>query len=226
MSDQPSPATAAPPAAEACARGILFVISSPSGGGKGTLIRRILPDVPRLGYSISWTTRTPRIGEQDGVHYFFVTPAEFETARERGEFLEWAVVHGHYYGTSRTVVARELAAGRDVILEVDVQGATAVRQLSLKAVSIFILPPSYEILRARLIARKSESLAALALRLHNARVEIEHYRDFDYVVLNDEVERAAAQLASIVYASRAARARQVGTAQRVLSTFPEAITPG
>lgn len=220
MSDRPAAATTSLPIADACARGILFVISSPSGGGKGTLIRRILPDVPRLGYSISWTTRTPRAGEQDGVHYFFVTPAEFTAARERGEFLEWAVVHGHYYGTSRTVVERELAAGHDVILEIDVQGAAAVRQLTLDAVSIFILPPSYEILRARLVARKSESLAALALRLHNARVEIEHYREFDYVVLNDEVERAAAQLAAIVYAARAARARQGATAQSVLNTFP------
>lgn len=220
MSEQPSAATTAQPVGAPGERGILFVISSPSGGGKGTLIRRILPDVPRLGYSVSWTTRTPRAGEQEGVHYFFVTPAEFEAARERNEFIEWAVVHGHYYGTSRTVVERELAAGRDVILEIDVQGATAVRQLSLEAVSIFILPPSYELLRLRLIARKSESLEALALRLRNARAEIEQYREFDYVVLNDEVERAAAQLAAIVYAARAERRRQEATAQRVLATFP------
>lgn len=220
MSEQPPPATTAPPAVEASERGILFVISSPSGGGKGTLIRRILPDVPRLGYSVSWTTRNPRAGEQEGVHYFFVTPETFAAARERNEFIEWAVVHNHYYGTSSTVVARELAAGRDVILEIDVQGAAAVRQLSLDAVSIFILPPSYELLRLRLIARKSESLDALALRLHNARAEIEHYREFDYVILNDEVERAAAQLAAIVYAARAERGRQEVTAQRVLHTFP------
>ncbi len=220
MSDEPSAATIAPQAVASGERGILFVISSPSGGGKGTLIRRILPDVPRLGYSVSWTTRAPRAGEQEGVHYFFVTPAAFDAARARNEFIEWAVVHGHYYGTSRPVVERELAAGHDVILEIDVQGATAVRQLAFAAVNIFILPPSYELLRLRLIARKSESRDALALRLRNARAEIEQYRKFDYVVLNDEVERAAAQLAAIVYAARAERRRQETTAQRVLATFP------
>ncbi|MCA1616573.1 MAG: guanylate kinase, partial [Acidobacteria bacterium] len=103
------------------ARGILFVISSPSGGGKGTLIRRIRQRVPRLGYSVSWTTRPARASEQEGVHYNFVTPAVFEAARERGEFLEWAVVHENFYGTSRTNVERELRAGRDVVLEIDVQ---------------------------------------------------------------------------------------------------------
>ncbi|HEX8070966.1 MAG TPA: guanylate kinase [Pyrinomonadaceae bacterium] len=203
------------------ARGILFVVSSPSGGGKGTLIRRILPEVPGLGYSVSWTTRPARTGEAHGVHYFFVTPAEFLAARARGEFIEWAVVHGNYYATSRPVVEAELAAGRDVILELDVQGAAAVRALALEAVSVFILPPSFEVLRVRLIARKSESLDDLAIRLRNARAEVEHYREFDYVVLNDEVERAAAQLAAIIYAARAERAHQEALARRVLDTFPD-----
>ena len=202
-------------------RGILFVISSPSGGGKGTLIRRILPTIPRLGYSVSWTTRQPRAGEQHGIHYCFVTPEEFTAARARGEFLECATVHGHDYGTSRTTVEAELAAGRDVLLEIDVQGAAAVRALGLDAVSVFIMPPSYEVLRVRLIARKSESLEALALRLRNARAEIMHYREFDYVVLNDEVERAAAQLAAIVYAARAECRRQEVLARRVLASFAE-----
>ena len=208
-------------AAEAGARGILFVISSPSGGGKGTLIRRILPAVPRLGYSVSWTTRAPRAGEQHGVHYFFVTPEEFAAAREAGEFLEWASVHGHFYGTSRAVVEAELARGRDVLLEIDVQGAAAVRALPIDAVSIFILPPSYAELRRRLLARRSENLDDLALRLRNAHEEIKHYREFDYVVLNDEVERAAAQLAAIVHAARAERRRQEALAQRVLASFDE-----
>lgn len=203
------------------ARGILFVISSPSGGGKGTLIRRILPIVPRLGYSVSWTTRAPRLGEVSGRDYQFVSQVEFDAARERGEFLEWALVHGHFYGTSRSAVERELIAGRDVILEIDVQGAASVREATNEAVSIFILPPSFEVLRLRLIARKSESLEDLAIRLRNARVEMEHYRDFDYLVLNDDVERAATQLASIVYAERARRPRQEGLAERVLSSFPK-----
>ena len=226
MSDEPAEARATAPGETAGGRGILFVISSPSGGGKGTLIRRVLPTVPRLGYSVSWTTRTPRAGEQHGVHYFFVTPEEFAAAREAGEFLEWACVHGHYYGTSRRVVEAELARGRDVLLEIDVQGAAAVRALPIDQVSIFILPPSYEELRRRLIARRSENLDDLALRLRNAREEIRHYREFDYVVLNDEVARAAAQLAAIVHAARAERRRQEPLAQRVLASFdePEAIS--
>jgi len=201
-------------------RGILFVISSPSGGGKGTLIRRILTHMPRLGYSVSWTTRAPRQGEVNGREYHFVTLEDFMAARDRGEFLEWASVHGNFYGTSLKVVERELSVGRDIVLEIDVQGATAVRRIGIEAVSVFILPPSFEILRRRLTGRQSENSDSLALRLQNSRGEVEHYREFDYVVLNDDVDRAATQLASIVYAERARRVRQVRLAERVLATFP------
>lgn len=203
-------------------RGILFVISSPSGGGKGTLIRRVLPLVPRLGYSVSWTTRQPRPAEQDGIHYRFVTPETFADARGRGEFLEWAIVHGNFYGTSRRTVEQELAAGRDIILEIDVQGAASVKEAQLDAVSIFIIPPSFEILRARLLARRTETAEALALRLNNSRVEIEQYHEFDYVLLNDDLERAATQLVAIMSAERARRERQEPLAQRVIETFPTA----
>lgn len=206
--------------AQEAARGILFVISSPSGGGKGTLIRRILTHVPRLGYSVSWTTRAPRQAEANGRDYHFVTTEEFQAARERGEFLEWAIVHGNFYGTSLKVVERELAAGRDIVLEIDVQGASTVRRAGIEAVSIFILPPSFEILRRRLTGRQSENSQALAVRLQNSRGEVEHYREFDYLVLNDDVERAATQLAGIVYAERARRPRQERLAERVLATFP------
>lgn len=202
------------------ARGILFVISSPSGGGKGTLIRRVLPAVPRLGYSVSWTTRAAREGETDGAHYHFVTEEAFHDARSRGEFLEWAVVHNHYYGTSLTSVERELRAGRDVILEIDVQGAAFVRLTPVDSVGVFILPPSFEVLRERLTARQSEDPAQLATRLRNARGEVERYDEFDYVILNDDAERAAQQLAAIVYAERARRGRQERLARRVISTFP------
>jgi guanylate kinase len=201
-------------------QGILFVISSPSGGGKGTLIRRILTRLPRLGYSVSWTTRSPRQGEMNGRDYHFVSREDFIAARERGEFLEWAVVHGNFYGTSLKVVERELAAGRDIVLEIDVQGAESVRRTGLESVSVFILPPSFEILRRRLTGRQSENAAALALRLQNSRAEVEHYREFDYVILNDDVERAATQLAAIVYAERARRERQEQLVERVLAGFP------
>lgn len=218
MSEELTTKTSEPPVEPE--RGILFVISSPSGGGKGTLIRRILTYMSRLGYSISWTTRAPRQGEVNGRDYHFVTPEEFIAERERGEFLEWAIVHGHFYGTSLKVVERELTAGRDIILEIDVQGAASVRRAGIEAVSVFILPPSFEILRRRLTGRQSENAEALALRLKNSRGEVEHYREFDYVVLNDDVERAATQLASIVYAERALRPRQERLAERVLATFP------
>ena len=202
------------------ARGILFVISSPSGGGKGTLIRRARQLVPRLGYSVSWTTRKPRKGERDGVNYRFVSKAEFEAARGSGEFLEWAVVHGHHYATSRTAVEKELGAGRDVVLEIDVQGAASIRGTNNDSVSVFILPPSFEVLRARLIARETESVEQLNVRLGNSRAEVEQWREFDYVILNDEIERAAQQLAGVVQAERARRARQAALAARVLATFP------
>jgi guanylate kinase len=201
-------------------RGILFVISSPSGGGKGTLIRRILKSVPHLGYSVSWTTRSPRAGEQDGVNYHFVSVEEFERMIERDGFLEWARVHGRLYGTAREAVEREMLAGRDVILEIDVQGAAAVRRSMQNAVHVFILPPSFEVLHERLRGRQTETPADLSVRLRNARAEVERYTEFDYIVLNDEVTRAAAQLASIVYAERARRERQEWLARRVLETFP------
>ncbi|HEY0007008.1 MAG TPA: guanylate kinase [Pyrinomonadaceae bacterium] len=211
---------------EAGARGMLVVVSSPSGGGKGTLIRHILKSVPNLGYSISFTTRSPRGDEMDGRDYHFVSTAEFNEMKDAGGFLEWAVVHGNLYGTGCDEVRRELDQGRDIILEIDVQGAESVRELEPLAVSVFILPPTFEILRARLIARGSEGPADLELRLTNACREVLRYGEFDYVVINDEVERAAAQLASIVYAERARRVRQESIIRRVLESFPPAPSAG
>jgi guanylate kinase len=201
-------------------KGILFVISSPSGGGKGTLIRRLRETVPGVGYSVSWTTRAPRPGEVDGVNYRFVSEEEFAKKRQANGFLEWAVVHGHLYGTVRVAVRQELANGHDIILEIDVQGARAVRKaMRGSVVSIFILPPSFEVLRERLTARMTERPEELELRLANARGEVGQYTHFDYLILNDEVERAAAQLASVVWAERARRKRQEWLARRVLASF-------
>lgn len=207
-------------ASAAAARGMLVVVSSPSGGGKGTLIRRALKTVPNLGYSISFTTRLPREGEMDGRDYHFVSVEEFQKMIDAGGFLEWAHVHGKLYGTGRSQVAREVAEGRDIILEIDTQGAKSVREIVDDAVSVFILPPSYEVLRERLVGRGSEQPDELALRLSNARGEVEQYREFDYVVINDDADRAAAQLASIIYAERARRERQERVARTVLASFP------
>jgi guanylate kinase len=203
------------------APGILFVVSSPSGGGKGTLVQRVLKTVPNLSYSVSYTTRAPRNGETNGREYFFVTPEKFETMIAEGAFLEWAHVHGKLYGTSSQQVSHEVTAGHDIILEVDVQGAASVRELIADSVSIFILPPSLEILRQRLMARGTDSTQELDLRLRNAPAELKHYKDFKYVIINDEVEHAASQLASIVDAERARLPRQDPTVRQILKSFSQ-----
>lgn len=199
--------------------GILYVVSSPSGGGKGTLIRRVLDVMPDLSYSVSYTTRAPRNGEVNGREYFFVDRKRFEEMIASGEFLEWANVHGNLYGTSQRQVSEEVAAGSDIILEVDVQGAASVKRLALDSVSIFILPPSLEVLHERLIARGADSPEQLEVRLRNAPAELSQYETFDYVIFNDQVERASAQLAAIVSAERARCSRQTNLVNDVIQKF-------
>ena len=199
--------------------GSLFVVSSPSGGGKGTLIQRVLKQLPDVSYSVSYTTRPPRNGEVEGREYFFVTPERFEAMITAGEFLEWANVYGRLYGTSRSQVSREVCEGRDIILEVDVQGADSVRRLLPDAVSIFILPPSLGVLRQRLLTRGTDSDAELEVRLRNAPKELEAYKDFDYVIINGEVERAAGELACVIAAERARRQRQELRIKSMVKSF-------
>ncbi|HCX29783.1 MAG TPA: guanylate kinase [Blastocatellia bacterium] len=202
-----------------CGRGILFVVSSPSGGGKGTLIERVLNKVPNLSYSVSFTTRAPRNGEIDGREYFFVTTEKFEQMIAANEFLEWAHVHSKLYGTARQQVCQEISEGRDIILEVDVQGAASIRALPADAVSIFILPPSFEILRQRLQSRGTDSPEELELRLRNAPTEVNHYAAFQYVIFNDDADRAAQQMAAIVHAERARLSRQESQVKQVVEAF-------
>jgi guanylate kinase len=203
----------------AASRGTLFVVSSPSGGGKGTIIRHVLDVVENLRYSVSFTTRAPRLGEVHGREYFFVSRETFDEMVAAGEFLEWACVHGNFYGTAKDQVIEETASGADIILEVDVQGAASVRQLLMDSVSIFILPPSYEVLRQRLIARGTDAPEELALRLRNAPEELRQYSAFDYVIINDEIDRAVGQLASIIYAERARCMRQESLVLEVIEKF-------
>ena len=191
-----------------CARGMLIVVSSPSGGGKGTLIDRVLKTVPGVSYSVSYTTRAPRGTEQNGREYFFVSTSVFEDMIRRGEFLEWANVYGYLYGTNQTQVERELSAGHDIILEIDVQGAASIRKKVDDAVSIFILPPSFELLRQRLLSRGTDSPVDLEKRLRGAPEEVEQHKNFQYVILNDDINRASQQLASVIYAERARLERQ------------------
>jgi guanylate kinase len=200
-------------------RGMLIVVSSPSGGGKGTLIDRVLQTVPGVSYSVSFTTRPPRAAEQNGREYFFVSETVFREMIARGEFLEWADVYGHLYGTSHKQVEKDRDAGRDIILEIDVQGAESIRGLVQDAVTIFILPPSFELLRNRLVARATDSAADLEKRLRGAPSEVEQYRHFQYLILNDDINRASAQLASVIYAERARRERQEINARDALADF-------
>ena len=198
---------------------MLIVVSSPSGGGKGTLIDRVLKTVPGVSYSVSYTTRAPRGTEQDGREYFFVSTETFKEMIGRGEFLEWANVYGYLYGTSQEQVERELAAGHDIILEIDVQGAASIRGKVDDAVSIFILPPSFELLRQRLVTRGTDSPADLEKRLRGAPAEVEQHKDFQYVILNDDINRASHQLAAVIYAERAREKRQEARLQDSLVDF-------
>lgn len=199
--------------------GILFVVSSPSGGGKGTLIQRVLKRLPDLSYSVSYTTRKPRDGEVNGSQYFFVTREQFSQMIERNDFLEWANVHGHLYGTSRDQVSHDVSHGRDIVLEVDVQGAASIRKLVSDAVSVFILPPSLTVLRERLVARGTDSPAELEVRLRNAPQELKAYKTFDYVIINDDVDRAAEQLIAIIEGERTRLSRQQERIRRVVESF-------
>ena len=202
-------------------KGNLIIISSPSGGGKGTLIKRILQLLPNIGYSVSFTTREMRVGELHGQDYFFVSRAEFEKLIEAGLLLEYAEVHDNFYGTSIEQVKAQIEAGHDVILEIDVQGAEKVLAKIPEAVSIFILPPSYEVLAARLTARATEKVEQLALRLHNSIGEVNHYIDFKYVIINDEVEKATNDLQTIILAERLRRDRQTTVIKDILDSFDE-----
>ncbi len=174
------------------------VLSAPSGGGKSTIARALLSERTDVGYSISCTTRTPRDGEQDGVDYHFLPRAEFDRRVAAGEFAEWAEVHGNRYGTLRREVEKVMGAGRHVMLDIDVQGARQVIAAFPDAVTIFIVPPSVEVLVARLMGRKSETEAALALRLKNARAELLEAERYQHVVVNDELAHAVATVGRII----------------------------
>ena len=178
--------------------GGLFVISGPAGAGKGTLLARAVDVLPNAWVSISATTRAPRGTEQDGVEYFFKTVEQFKTEIEADGFVEWALVHGNYYGTPIEPIKQHIAAGDAVFLEIDVQGAFQVREKLPEAKLIFIAPPSMEVLEQRLRGRATDSEESIKLRLANAKGEIEASKDYDHVVINDDLETSTAQLVEVI----------------------------
>jgi guanylate kinase len=189
--------------------GTLFIISAPSGGGKTSLVKALLETEHDVRLSVSYTTRPARTGEVNGRAYHFVAPAEFERMREAGDFLEHAVIYGNHYGTSRKWITEQLKRGSNILLEIDWQGAQQVRKLMSGTVSVFILPPSLEVLEQRLRGRSQDSPDAVARRLAAAREEIGHFVEFDYVIINDDFTRAAHDLVSIIRAERLTLSRQL-----------------
>jgi guanylate kinase len=190
------------PVQAAHAPGCLFVVAAPSGAGKSTLVNALLKREPAIGLSVSYTTRPPRPGEVEGEHYHFIDEARFEQLRRQGEFLEYAEVHGNFYGTSAPWLAQQTQAGKDVLLEIDWQGARQVRRRFPHAVGIFILPPSMQALEARLNARGQDSASVIARRLLNAGSEIAHASEFDFVLVNDVFDVALDGLHGVVRAAR------------------------
>jgi guanylate kinase len=183
-------------------QGRLFVISAPSGVGKTTLCRRLLDRISGISFSVSYTTRNPRQEEFDGIDYHFVTQDRFEEMVSADAFLEWARVYGNFYGTSKSEVLSRLELGEDVLLDIDVQGARQVRKLFPEAILIFLLPPSWSVLEARLRGRGSEDSSRLKLRMVNAKSEMEAVHEYDFAVINDDLSRATEDLKSIVIAHR------------------------
>jgi len=200
-------------------RGLLFVVSAPSGTGKTTLVERLVGQMAGLTISRSYTSRAARTGETDGVDYNFVTRSRFETMADRGEFLEWADVFGNLYGTSVADTELLLESGRDVVLVIDVQGARTVRHRGMETTAIFVMPPSLEVLEQRLRGRSQDSELAIRERLRIARQEVVNYVEYDYVVVNDELVATVDGLRSIILAQRARLARMRGEAEKIVRTF-------
>jgi len=197
-------------------KGLLFVVSAPSGTGKTTLCRAMVRIFPELHYSISYTTRPPRPGDADGRDYYFVSPEVFQEMINRGDFAEWAEIYGYRYGTSRLLLEKFRQEGRDVILDLDGQGARQMRAKDLPGIFIFLLPPSWAELKRRLTHRQTEGEKALKERLKMAKAEMAEARWYDYVIINDEIKKAEEQLKAIILSEHCRRERMAETLEEML----------
>ena len=197
----------------------VFLISAPSGSGKSTLVHRLMQADSRLAFSISYTTRPPRPAETDGVDYIFISRKDFEERLARGEFLEYAEVFGNYYGTNRSSFEAAVEGGKDLVLDIDVQGARQLKVAIPEAISVFVLPPSREILEQRLRSRSQDSGEVIQRRLRGAAEEVRNYTQYDYVLINREIDEASARLASIVRAERLRKARMEEEVRPILASF-------
>ena len=198
-------------------KGLLIVVSAPSGTGKTTLCRAMTQIFPRLHYSVSYTTRPPRPGDENGRDYHFISPAEFQERIDRNDFAEWAEIYGCRYGTSRSLIQKIRGEGRDVILDIDGQGARQLRKQDLGGIFIFLLPPSLKELRRRLSRRGTEGEAAMQERLRKAQVEMAQARGYDYLIVNDDLEKAKDRLKAVIIAEHQRLARMEGTLERLLN---------
>lgn len=200
-------------------RGTLYIVAAPSGAGKSSIVNACLARDPHIALSISFTSRQPRPGERHAEHYHFISAAEFEAMVAQGDFFEHARVHGDWKGTARQSVEPQLAAGRDVLLEIDWQGARQVRDKVPEAVSVFILPPSREALEQRMRARGQDSEQVIAQRLHAAREEMSHYAEFDYIIVNERFDTAVEEMCAIFTASRLRRDAQLARHDALISAL-------
>lgn len=199
----------------------VFIISAPSGSGKSTLVGRLLKELDGLSFSVSYTTRPPRGQEKPGQDYFYISREEFVKHMENNEFLEHAVVFGNYYGTHRRFLDEAVAEGRDLVLDIDVQGAAQLKERLPEAVTVFILPPSRPVLEARLRARSEDAEEVIRRRLRGAAGEIRNYRLYDFVIVNDDVEESVERLKCIVRAERARRTQMEPRIRPILESFEQ-----
>jgi guanylate kinase len=204
---------------EIARNGNLVIVSGPSGAGKSVLVGSVLQRMQRVRFSVSYTTRAPRGAEQNGVEYFFVNRAEFESMIQADEFLEWAEVYGNYYGTSRKYIDDLMQQGADVLLDIDVQGAKIIKEKRPSAVAVFILPPSYQILRERLTRRSLDPGFVIEKRLKIACEEIRQYGNYDYLIINRELEASVNELQSIILGARCRTAVREEFARSIIETF-------